>query len=245
MEATVFVGRGTYELEQPFRLGPEDSNTEYVGDHATISGGRVISGFHLDSQGWWTVTLPEVKAGTWRFSQLFVNGQRRYRPRFPKVGYYNIAAEVPPSDAAKGHGFDRFGFRSTDIDRNWHNLEDVELLCFHIWDMSRMQIGSIDPRAHVVTTAAPTGYDAGWANFPKGNRYIAENVREALYEPGEWYVDNKSGELTYIPLLGETIENTTVVAPKIDRLLEIEGDTAQHRYVEHLTFRNLSFEYTN
>ena len=247
---TVILRKGTYERLTSFELYPEDSGaaaspTIYHGDHAIFSGGCQIHGFHVDSHGWWTVTLPEVKAGKWNFSQLFVNGQRRYRPRFPQNGYYNIASEAPPSAQAKGHGFDRFGFKPGDLNKNWHNLDDVELLCFHTWDMSRMRIGNIDDTANVVTTTGPTGYDAGWANFPKGNRYIVENVREALRQPGEWYLDRHTGELTYIPMPGETPESAVVVAPKIDHLLDIKGDLANHRYVTQIQFEGLAFEYTN
>ena len=246
----VLLKSGTYELAQPFKLAPEDSGTAssptvYVGDHAVLSGGRQIRGFQTDSHGWWKITLPEVREGSWRFAQLFVNGQRRYRPRFPKQGYYNFTAELPPSEAAKGHGYDRFAYRQGDVNPNWSNLSDIEVLCFHIWDMSRMRIGAVDPSATMVTTTGPTGYDAGWANFPKGNRYIVENVREGLSDPGEWYLDNKTGELTYIPLPGEKPESAQVVAPKIPRLLEIDGDWRAKKYVENVNFRGISFSNCN
>ena len=246
----VRIESGTYYLDHPFILRPQDSGTQdsptyFVGDRATISGGQVIKRFQVDARGWWHTVLPGVRNGPWRFSQLFVNGHRRYRPHLPKQGYYEIAAEEPPSAAAKGHGYDRFGFRPGDIDPSWHDLNDVELLCFHIWDMSRMRIGSIDGTANVVTTTGPTGFDAGWANFPKGNRYLVENVREALGEPGQWYLDTKSGELTYIPIPGETPGNSTVVAPRLERLVDIEGDVAAHRYVEDVGFQQLKFEVTN
>ena len=246
----VHVQKGVLEQDHAFSLAPEDSGTVnsptiYRGERATISGGKEIRGFQVDSHGWWTVTLPEVRDGKWSFNQLFVNGKRRYRPRFPKAGYYNITEAVAPSESAKGRGYDRFGFRAGDIDKGWHNLNDVELLCFHTWDMSRMRIGSVDDVTHTVTTTGPTGYDADWANFPKGNRYIVENVREALSSPGEWYLDQKSGELTYIPLPGEKLAATTIVAPKADRLIDIKGDTAGHKFVEYVRFENLDFAYSN
>lgn len=252
LRAPIFVDleRGTYSMHRPLVLTPEDSATQasptvFRGNHATLSGGRTITGFHVDNRGWWRTILPEVKTGAWRFSQLFVNGRRRFRPRFPKDGYYNIAAEMQPSPAAKGHGFDRFGFRAGDIDPNWHNPSDVELLCFHIWDMSRMRIGAVDMKTNSVTTTGPTGYDAGWANFPKGNRYIIENVREALSAPGEWYVDNESGELTYVPMPGEDPSRSIVTAPVAERLIEIKGNVSEHRYVDSVRFENINFECAN
>src|ERR1019366_6871601 len=98
---------------------------------------------------------------------------------------------------------------------------------------------------HIVTTTGPTGYDANWANFPKGNRYIVENVREALSSPGEWYLDNVSGELTYIPMPGEALESATVVAPRTDTLVNIKGDVAGHKFVQNVSFEKLDFVFTN
>ncbi len=241
---------GIYELSEAFRLGPEDSGTaqsptQYVGDHATISGGRRVTGFTKDSMGWWKTNIPEVKSGNWRFSQLFVNGDRRYRPRLPKQGYYNFTSEVAPTAASKGHGYDRFGVRAGDIKPTWTNLQDIEVLCFHIWDMSRMRVASYDASSNVVTTTGPTGFDDGWANFHTGNRYLVENVPDALSDPGEWYLDNKSGELTYIPKPGESLEKCVIEAPLIPTLLDMHGDVDSGKPVEYVNFVDLDFSYTN
>ena len=246
----VVLTRGTYELPQTFVLTPDDSGTPtsvtvYRGENALISGGTRITGWTADAKGWWHVHLNAVADGSWNFDQLFVNGERRSRPRWPKVGYSNITEEVAPTESVKGYGYNRFGFKPGDIHSNWHNLSDVELLCFHIWDMSRMRVSSVNEASHVVTTIGPTGYDADWAKFSKGNRFIAENVQEALSDPGEWYLDQPTGDLTYIPMPGETPANATVVAPRIARLVDVEGSTSGHRYVEHVGFRDLKMSYTN
>ena len=81
--------------------------------------------------------------------------------------------------------------------------------------------------------------------LPKGERFLVDNVREALGEPGQWYLDRRSGELTYIPLPGEQPEKTTVIAPRAERLLVIEGDLKNHRYVEHLRFLGLTLAHSN
>ena len=45
------------------------------------------------------------------------------------------------------------------------------------------------------------------------------NVREALSEPGEWYLDRPSGRLTYVPKPGEDPQQTVVVAPRLRYLV--------------------------
>lgn len=38
-----------------------------------------------------------------------------------------------------------------------------------------------------------------WCAFPNGNRFLVENVREALGEPGSWYLDHAAGTLACCP----------------------------------------------
>ena len=81
--------------------------------------------------------------------------------------------------------------------------------------------------------------------FPKGERFLVDNVREALGEPGQWYLDRASGELTYIPMPGEQPDKTEVVAPRLDRLLVVEGDPKERRWVEHVRLRGLTLAHAN
>jgi len=254
---TVHVSPGFYTLEQPLTLtwidsGTTQSPTIYDGKGAILSGGvslnlkRAKLSTKSDSiQVPWTAELPSVASGDWRFSQLFVNGQRRFRPRYPKQGTFNISSEIQPSAEHKGQGESQFKFAPGAIASNWHNLNDVEVLTFHIWDMSRMRIGSVDSTTNVVTFTAPTGYDAGWANFSTGNRYLLENVPDALSDPGEWYLDNANGMLTYLPKPNETLAQSKVIAPRLDRIVDIEGKPDQGQFVDNVSFKGFTFAYTN
>ncbi|HRX77810.1 MAG TPA: right-handed parallel beta-helix repeat-containing protein, partial [Pirellulaceae bacterium] len=73
--------------------------------------------------------------------------------------------------------------------------------------------------------------------------YVLENYRSALDEPGEWFLDT-DGTLHYFPRPGELPEQVSVVAPVAERLIEIRGDAAAGKFVEHLTFRGLAFRHT-
>ncbi|HVT13633.1 MAG TPA: right-handed parallel beta-helix repeat-containing protein [Fimbriimonadaceae bacterium] len=181
----------------------------------------------------------------WSFSQLFVNGERRYRPRLPRSGYYTIAETVPPTEAAKGHGYDRFGFRAGEIQPNWANRDDVEVLVMHIWGMSRNRIGSIDDGSHIVTFKSPTGYEANWADLGQGHRFLVENVKEALSQPGEWYLDRAAHTLTYIPKPGEKPEKLDIEAPTTDALIEFRGDSKSRRWVDHIGIFTMRLEGSN
>lgn len=245
----VAVRGGTYWMDETLEFSPDDSGTEDSpviyraddGERPIISGGRRITGWQVGADGRWVADLPEVKDGSWSFTQLFVNDQRRFRPRLPETGYYKIARKLDPSAQAAGKGSDRFGFTGGEIRADWENLRDVEVMAFHSWAASRLAIAGVDAAEHTVTLQGHTTGMSSWAQFAAGHRYFVENVKEALTQPGQWYLDRPSGRLTYLPRPGETPENTTVVAPRLDNLLLIRGDVGKRAWVRHLEFRGLTF----
>lgn len=270
-EVVIELAGGRYELQETIVIAPEDSGTEAAptlvraaaGERPELSGGRVVSGWQVTDgpEGVrWTVTLADVAAGRWNFAQLFVNDQRRFRPVVPAKGWFTIAAPLPPSKASQGRGHDRFACAGTDVRADWANLGDVEIMAVHRWTMSRLPIGSIGPLP--ASPAGPDGAGSGdplrcvtlagrtraltdWCSFPAGNRFRAENVREALGAPGTWYLDRSTGTLTYCPKPGEMPENTVVVAPLLDTLLRVVGDPASERWVQHVRLEGLSFAHGN
>ncbi len=253
----VILRGGTYELDKPLVFGPDDSGSAgapvvyeaYRGEKPILSGGTALTGWRVNDKGFWELELPEVRQGKWVFSQLFVNGRRCYRPRLPAEGYYQVAESLPPSDRAgdkgPGQGPDQFGFKAGDIPEDLQNRSDVEILIFHLWSVSRFGIEGIDTGKHVVSLTGRTLSDSSWHQFVKDYRYLLLNVRESLGRPGQWYLDRKSGLLTYVPRKGETPQTANVVAPRLERLMVLEGDVTTKRWVEHLEFRGLTFAHTN
>lgn len=249
----VLVGGGLYPLAQPWTFGPEDSGTEAApivyqareGERPVLSGGVRISGWKVGSDGRWRVVLPEVKDGKWAFAQLFVNDQRRLRPRLPKQGYLRIANELPPSPKTGGQGADQFVFEPGQLKADWSNLGDVEVMVFQSWTAPRLRIQAIDAQKQSVLFTGQTVTKDWWGTFHKGQRFCVVNCKEALSEPGQWYLDRPSGELTYIPKPGESPEKTVVIAPRVEQLLCFVGDLKADRPVEHLQFRGLTLAHTN
>lgn len=249
----VAIRGGTYFLGKPLEFTPQDSGTErapviyeaYGQERPVLSGGVRISGLRPGSDGRWHATLDAVKKGQWSFSQLWVDDQQRQRPRLPKQGYFKIAQSVPRGPATKGQGDDRFGYSADDLRPDWTNRGEIEVVTFHEWATSRLRIASIDTEQHTVTLAGHTCSTSAWAALKKGYRYLVENVREALSEPGQWYLDRPSGELTYIPLTGELPDRTVVIAPRLERLMTLAGDVPGRRWVQHVQFRGLTLAHSN
>jgi len=246
------LGPGRHELRSTLVLGPDDSGTAEsplvirgaAGGRPVVSGGRVIKDWAVESDGAgerWTAPLPDVVAGGWNPCELFVSGRRRLRPRMPRDGWHTITAAVPPSPAAADRGHDRFACASDMIRDDWSNLGDVEVVVPHQWSMSRLTIAALEPPgadgARVVQLRGPTASTASWCSLPAGSRFLVENVREAAH-PGSWYLDRPTGVLHYWPLPGETPANAEVVAPRLDRLIEVRGDP--DRPVGHVMLEGLT-----
>lgn len=226
------VHPGFYELDQPIIIDRALTDDLYVhiaaakdvpSSSIVFSAGRRITDWRVGEDGRWRVTLPQVKSGQWRFSQLFVNDQRRFRPRVPAKGYFHFGPQVEPTAANAGKGHDRFTYRPDEIDFLQYRDPSIEVFCFHIWSASRMRVALVNAIDHTVTLTGPTRTTSHWGAFRDGHRYFLDNVREALDAPGEWFLDNQTGELTYVPNEGETPENSMVVAPRLEGVLLVRA----------------------
>ena len=238
----VFEG-GEYPLRKPIFFKPDHGGTEHypvvyraksINQPAVFSGGRVITGWRVRADGAWSVTLPEVKEGKLDFAQLFVNGERRFRPRLPAVGYFQTVDDFNVTKS----GVNGFVYNGTDLNPSWANLADIEFMTIHIWSASRMRAASIDPDKHVVTFTKERLHTSWWGNY-KERRYWAENVKEAFGRPGCWYLDKPTGELLYMPKSGETPETCKIEIPVLDQLLVFQGKP--NRPVQRVELSGLVF----
>ncbi|MCP4642008.1 MAG: right-handed parallel beta-helix repeat-containing protein [bacterium] len=238
---TVWVRGGTYALTEPVVFGPDDSGTKecpvvyaaYGDEEPVFTGAKAVTGWKKGEGELWTTEIPEVKAGDWYFRQLFMNGERRARARLPFEGYHTIAGPTEPR---------KFGFeyKPGDIDANWHNIDDVEVVVLQFWTEARQRIAAIDQDKNIVKFTSQVFRPADWN---KG--YYIENVREGLLRPGDWYLDRKTGVIEYWAMPGEDMTSVEAVAPVARHWIRVEGDYESGRYVEYLTFRGFTFQYTS
>jgi parallel beta-helix repeat protein len=239
-QATIFLRGGTYELAAPLVLTPEDSGltvAAYRAEKPTISGGRRITGWRsvAGKPGWWETEIPAVRDGTWYFRSLFVKGRRAQRARTPSEGFFRIDGDSPQEHPAQLH------FHPGDIEPEWALGGDVEVVALLAWADFRMFIRAVDETNHVAilsTNPRPS-------NREKNARYFIENAPDGLDAPGEWYLDRKTGVLTYIARAGEDLTKSEVIAPQLEELAVLRGDLAGKRPVEHVTLRGLTFSYTD
>ena len=242
----VKVAGGEYPLAETVVFEPQDSGTAAApvvyqaaeGAKPVFTGGRKITGFTAAEGGAWKTHLPDVQAGKWYFEDLFVNGRRATRARTPNEFYFytRSAVKETPNRAFVANPKDIAPLAAVPKDR----LNDAVVVTFFSWENSVSRVASVDPQSG---TVALTG-DVPWAFncWGPNQRYHIENVKSALDAPGEWFLD-RSGDLFYIPLPGEDMTKVEVVAPVLHSLVRMAGDPQGGRYVEHIRFQGLSFQY--
>jgi len=220
-------------------LGPDDGGVTWRAGgpgRVAISGGRELKDWRVGADGNWSLTVPGVTDGSLDFRELFVNGRRATRARTPNEGYYRVERA----------GADRrtsFTFKPGDVKRV-SDLDQVELVFFHDWSITRVKVKSVDESASVLTTTDHIGGSAAQFaidNFEPHPRFFLENSAGYLDAPGEWFLDRNSGVLTYRPLPGESPETVEAVVPVATQLIEVKG--ASGRPVTGLRFEGIHFEH--
>ncbi len=240
---TVLIRGGRYELAETLVFGPEDSGTAkapityaaYQGERPVLSGGRRLAGWSHTRDPKWRVHLPGVLAGGWRFHQLFVSGRRAQRARTPDVGFFRTEGEISSGPLAS------FQYRRGDIDPAWQMRRDVEVVALQEWADLRMPLVEVDGKSRRAMLAGPSASAA----HERRARYWVENAAEALDSPGEWFLDTRTGRLTYWALQGEDMLRAEAIAPVLTQLVRIAGDAAGGKPVAFLRFRGLGFEHAD
>lgn len=153
----VMVHDGVYEMAAPLVFGPADSGQVWSaapGAKPVFSGGRRLAGWTVGrhkGQTAWRLELPEVRAGKWHFTQLWVDGQRRSRPRLPKSGFHRFSGldGQPDSGFSWNAGPDHAEYPEGTISR-FANLGDVSLVAYQLWFDTHHRIKAVDERRRMV-----------------------------------------------------------------------------------------------
>jgi parallel beta-helix repeat protein len=231
--AVIEIETGRYELAEPIVFRPEDSHLEIrsaPGATVELSGGRRVTGWKRSetNASLWRVTLPEVKAGTWYFRQLFVDGARAVRARTPNVGFFRAAGPLSPTSPID------VPIRPEEARPEWAG--QGELFMLMKWTSFQVPILAVDTNAKRLRI--PGAKPAEWMD-EKDARYWIENTPDALDQPGEWQLDRQSGVLSYWAPAGADPNRARVVAPKLDTLVRWEGDLKARRAVTDVALRGL------
>ncbi len=243
----VIIAAGTYPLRSPLELRPEDSGTAEhpitwraaEGATVVLSGGVPITGtWQQGADGTWHIDLDGIGLGQdeWNFRQLFVNGRRATRARFPNAGAAN------PFLYATGGGFDHAIIDPALIKPAWGTAADAQINIvprsrfFNQWNT----VTAVDPATGRIDLADSERH----RQIDAGSWFWIEGVREELDAPGEWFLDPASGRLHYMPEPGVDPNRLEFIAPLLNRIVNAQGDVDAGTHVAHVHFKDLQFRHT-
>ena len=283
----VWLHGGRYELAEPFLLEPKDSGSDRApivyrampGETPVVSGGRMLRGWSRYSaplpglpaaaQGKiWSIDLPAGR--DWNFRQLWKNGERLPRARWPNQNAVHATASFRVTDAflpSKKTLADPSATAAwrKELGHRWRTIEfqdaaafpggrlpadlasgEAELFCINggRWATMRIPIGGAE--AHRIQLREPAGllsfYWGGMRLMSEveGTGFI-ENALSLLDEPSEWFLDPAAGRVYYLPTEGEDPGTVEIVAPRLEQLLCLQGTPAAP--VQHVTFQGIAFKH--
>ncbi|MCX6923890.1 MAG: right-handed parallel beta-helix repeat-containing protein, partial [Verrucomicrobia bacterium] len=135
--------------------------------------------------------------------ELFFGGRPMTLARWPNEGEWERIVGYPDTGAGNDeHGGQvgklEQGFTyNGDRPRGWKDTSDLWVHGYWSWDWANTyeRVASIDLDHRLVKTAPPYGM----YSFRKGQRFYFLNLLEELDQPGEWFLDRKTGILYFWP----------------------------------------------
>jgi hypothetical protein len=227
---------GIYRIDRTIAFEPDDSGTgghnviyrAQSGETPIVSGGKPVVGWQPDQHGRWKALAPVDD-----FRQLYVNGVRATRAWGKTPGRLELAGED--------------GYTTTAVEMaDWKNIGDLEL-CYSVeWAHTRCKVQSIKREGDHATITMLQPYFAQ-AKTKEGVNVVApqamhiENALELLDQPGEWYLDRPAKTVYYMPRPGEDMSTCEVIAPSVEKLVELRGTL--DRPVHNIHFVGIAFQH--
>jgi len=253
-DIVVNIKGGTYTLTDTILLTDKDSGTNGYHviyqpygydsgnyDNVVISGGKKVEGWtNSEIDGVYKASL-DVDY----LRNLYVNGTRAQRAR-----YNEYVTPISWWDDTENTLSTKDGFVIPGgIIKNPEKATNLELYrtaTFRSnWAVKGQAVA--DGENTIIKMAQPNFFLHEFANLSVlewkiENNFRLENALEFLDEPGEWYHDADTDTLYYMPRSGETMDSIEVIAPDVERLLDIRGSGIDNR-AENIIVRGLTFSH--
>ncbi|MBR7133300.1 MAG: right-handed parallel beta-helix repeat-containing protein [Clostridia bacterium] len=247
---TVYLREGTYHLYDALTFDENDTSptakvtySSYNNEKVIFSGGIKVDGWEI-TDGIWQAKLCRPNNDTGYYKQLFVNGKRIKRARFP-LGDGTFKAVKPEGDISTwGSNYTAdaalLSKRAltynaddtvTDID-----FENAELVLLQYWRESRMRVTSVDKERNLFMLSGETLRPTAWSFG-----YYFDNVFEGLAENETWFYD-KNSETLYCHT-DTDLSEAEVIIPINSTLLKLEPANGEKIY--NLHFSGITFSYTD
>jgi hypothetical protein len=257
-DIVVTLRGGTYPLTSPLVLGNKDGGTNghdvkyvnYPGEAPLLTGGQPIRRWQIHDQakGIWKATGVSL-----RFRQLYVAGSKAVRARSPNLG---ASGEANFYRLTKVDTTGRALNVSNSNVSAWGNPTKVEMHLMIAWADATLRLASTtsmgsytkvdiqDPERTMLFNRPYPMLGATFGDKNKQQCFYFENAYEFLDTPGEWYLDESTSTLYYMPRKGEDMATVTVVAPVLENLVTIAGNSTSDM-VGHIAFEGIAFAHSS
>lgn len=242
----VAFAAGTYALASVLELRPEDSGTkDFPVTWKAAPGGKVVwdGGLAIPKKwtkgddGIWQVDLKGTGPEGWNFRQLFVDGKRAVRARFPNADASN------PFLYATGGDLDHAIIDPKLVKGSWGRAKDAQINIVPQWRFFNQwnSVTKADPKTGRIDIADSERH----AKIIPGNWFWIEGVKEELDQPGEWFFDTEARRLHYLPAAGVDPNTLAITAPVMNRLVNVQGDVNAGTHVRNVHFDGIEFRHTS
>ncbi len=225
-DVTIRLQPGTYRLNIPVRIRPEDNGTRIVADgDVSISGGVKITGWKKEGK-FYVADVPDFNGRPLEFRQLWVNGKKAVRAR--DVADFNDMFRIKSLDKAK-----ETIFVPAAAVKKLTNAGYAEMVIHEMWCIANLRIKGIKMMGDsaAVTFHQPESHIHFMHPWPspmvtkdgRNSAFYIMNAKELLDTEGEWFLDAKASKVYYIPRKGENMKTADVEVPALETLLKVEG----------------------
>lgn len=258
----IYVGGGTYQLDEPIVIRPEDSGSPLSpttiepvpGEKPVLSAGIRITGWKKAGGGIaglpaaargkvWVADAPLSGDQVIDFRQLYVNNEKALRSRNTKAGLmdrilsWNHEEQTCwiPKPAA-----------------DLHDAKGLEMFIHQWWSIAVLRVKSVYVRGDSAKLSfwqpesriqSEHPWPAPRISKKDGNSaFYLSNAIQFLNEPGEWFLDKQHQKVYYWPKKNENIQKAIVTVPVLETVLKIEGTL--DRPVAYISFKGIAFEHT-
>lgn len=224
---TVWFREGTYLIDEKMNFDSSDrENVTYKcvpGEEVTFTGSMEISEWTEGEINGNKALVADVDTDEVYFRSLFKGEKRLPVSVWPKEGCFTakdalIEDALYPEDTTTYFKLHTAFYAHENEIMDFANVKDVNVRIMHKWCDDILPLRSVDVKTGRIEVRKPAAM-----TIEVDDNYVYENVREALSEPGEWYLDRAEKKLYYIPCEGETAENLVLSAPVTDSFIEVNG----------------------
>jgi len=256
----IIIMDGTYYLDEPLFIRPEDSGTQE--SHTTIeaapnakpifSGGVTIKNWKksttvingLKAGTVWVADAPKQAGEILNYRQLWVNDKKAVRAK-----------------STPGNQMERILSWDKETETCWIPFKDksvkyepgMEMFIIQWWSIANLRIKNIEVKKDSARLSfekpesriqSEHPWPAPWISKNNGNSaFYLTNGMSMLNEAGEWFLDRKNAKIYYIPRKGEDMASAKVTVPVLESLVEIKGTIDSP--VSYFQFKGISFQYSN